>query len=72
MILTQFCASFKHVQAPKETTEVAPTPVAKDASDELLLSLLHLVDRYWNGSKSLHYHSKFQGKNVLLLSLVLL
>ena len=24
--------------------------------------LLNLVDRYWNGSKSLHAHSKFQGR----------
>ena len=24
--------------------------------------MLDLVDRYWNGSKSLHYHQKFQSK----------
>ncbi|PIK48532.1 putative centrosomal protein, partial [Apostichopus japonicus] len=55
-----------HVQRlfepPKETKATRPSPVIKDASDELLLSLLHLVDRYWNGSRSLHYHGKFQAQ----------
>uniref|UniRef100_H2XWG8 Centrosomal protein of 72 kDa n=1 Tax=Ciona intestinalis TaxID=7719 RepID=H2XWG8_CIOIN len=27
---------------------------------KLVESILDLVDRYWNGSKSLHYHQKFQ------------
>lgn len=27
-----------------------------------LFKILDLVDRYWNGSKSLHKHAKFKGK----------
>lgn len=28
-----------------------------------LFKILDLVDRYWNGSKSLHKHAKFKGYN---------
>jgi hypothetical protein len=28
----------------------------------MLFKVLDLVDRYWNGSKSLHQHAKFLGK----------
>ena len=37
------------------------TPRAK----EFLLKMLDLVDRYWNGSKSLHKHAKFKGQIVV-------
>ncbi|KAJ8041370.1 Centrosomal protein of 72 kDa [Holothuria leucospilota] len=49
-------------EPPEEGYDISRSPVVKDESDELLLSLLHLVDRYWNGTKSLHYHSKFQAQ----------
>nr|XP_054748586.1 centrosomal protein of 72 kDa-like isoform X2 [Lytechinus pictus] len=34
-------------------------------------SLLNLVDRYWNGTKSLHAHSKFQGQALPLVEKLL-
>ncbi|XP_071959323.1 centrosomal protein of 72 kDa-like [Antedon mediterranea] len=37
-------------------------------SDEFLVKFLNLVDRYWNGSKSLHKHQKFQGQARTMLS----
>ncbi|XP_033107745.1 centrosomal protein of 72 kDa-like isoform X2 [Anneissia japonica] len=37
-------------------------------SEEFLTKFLNLVDRYWNGSKSLHKHKKFQGQARTMLS----
>lgn len=30
-----------------------------------LFKVLDLVDRYWNGSKSLHKHAKFKGQDLI-------
>ncbi|XP_071492870.1 uncharacterized protein [Diadema antillarum] len=42
----------------KQNATSAPGPAQSTFMD----SLLGLVDRYWNGSKSLHAHSKFQAQ----------
>ncbi|XP_041455116.1 uncharacterized protein LOC121407931 isoform X1 [Lytechinus variegatus] len=41
------------------------------STSTFLDSLLNLVDRYWNGTKSLHAHSKFQGQALPLVEKLL-
>lgn len=64
-------------ETPSQEISTKTSPVVlTDAShavdhDGLLTKLLDLVDKYWNGSKSLHRHSKFQSLAQKLLSLYL-
>ena len=39
-----------------------PAPAETSQSKLFLFQFLDLVDRYWNGSKSLHKNVKFKGK----------
>ncbi|XP_068700637.1 centrosomal protein of 72 kDa-like isoform X2 [Montipora foliosa] len=52
---------------PPSTLICAESGQSVDQED-LLNKLLDLVDKYWNGSKSLHHHSKFQSLAQKLLS----
>lgn len=45
-----------------------PAPAETSQSKLFLFQLLDLVDRYWNGSKSLHKNVKFKGRPSFLLS----
>jgi len=49
-------------------TKVVTADAAHGSDGGLLNKLLDLVDKYWNGSKSLHHHSKFQNLAQKLLS----
>ena len=48
-------------RALQEAEEIKARLERNPRGRDLLVQLLDLVDRYWNGSKSLHKHAKFKG-----------
>ncbi|XP_030831191.1 uncharacterized protein LOC115920190 [Strongylocentrotus purpuratus] len=61
-----------HVQrTTKQIQQSGATSAPRINKSTFLDNLLNVVDRYWNGSKSLHAHSKFQAEAQSLLEKLL-
>ena len=50
-----------HRSFEKQTPTNEPIPGETPAFKEFLFKLSDLVDRYWNGTKSLHKNDKYKG-----------
>ena len=50
-----------HRSFEKQTPTNEPIPGETPAFKEFLFKMSDLVDRYWNGTKSLHKNDKYKG-----------
>jgi hypothetical protein len=50
-----------HRSFEKQTPTNEPIPGETPAFKEFLFKISDLVDRYWNGTKSLHKNDKYKG-----------